>query len=84
MEIMALIILYDFIQVLNSTRKYYTNNEYFPKHTLFSTIFLLQEEVLNLKNYFEQEINMINFVQATENDVLMYASFVCQDVYEFL
>jgi hypothetical protein len=27
---------------------------------------------------------MINFVQATENDVLMYARFECLDVYGFL
>jgi hypothetical protein len=62
MKIMALIILYDFMQVINSTRKYYTHNEYFPKHTLFPIIYLLREEILNHKNYFEQEINMINFV----------------------
>jgi hypothetical protein len=31
----------DFIQVLNSIRKHYTKNEYFPKHILFITISLL-------------------------------------------
>jgi hypothetical protein len=71
------------MQILNSTRKYYTNNEYFSKHTLFSTIYLLQEEILNHKKLFE-DINMINFVQATKNDVLMYARFECLDVCGFL
>jgi hypothetical protein len=66
MKIIDLIIIYDFMLVLNSIRNYYTNNEHFSKHTLFSTIYLLQEELLNYRNYFEQEINMINFVQATE------------------
>jgi hypothetical protein len=32
---MNLIILSYFMQVLNSTRKYYTKNEYFPKDILF-------------------------------------------------
>jgi hypothetical protein len=56
----------------------------FPKHTLFSTIYLLQKEILNHRNYFEQEINMINFVQATENDVHMYAKFGYLTFYAFL
>jgi hypothetical protein len=42
---------------------------------LFSTIYLLQEEILNHRNYFEQEINMTNFAHAIENDVHMYAKF---------
>jgi hypothetical protein len=53
---------YDFIQVLNSIRKYYTKNEYFPKHILFSTVSLLQDQKLNPRNYSNQEINKINFV----------------------
>jgi hypothetical protein len=53
-------------------------------HILFSSIYLLQEEILNHINYFEQEINMTNFVQATENDVHMYAIFESLDVYGFL
>jgi hypothetical protein len=58
--------LYDFMQVLHITRKYYTKNEYFHKHILFTIIYLLQEQKLNHINYSEQEINMDNFVQATE------------------
>jgi hypothetical protein len=81
---MALIILYDFMQVLNSTRKYYTNNKYFPKHTLFSTIYLLQEEILNHRNYFEHELNMNNFIDSTENDMHKYAKFGTLNVCAFL
>jgi hypothetical protein len=36
-------------------------------------VYLLQEEKLNPRNYSEQELNMDNFVQATEHDVHMYA-----------
>jgi hypothetical protein len=46
--------LSDFMQILNSTRKYYTNNEYFTKHTLFSIIYLLQKEILNHRNKHEK------------------------------
>jgi hypothetical protein len=31
----------DFMHVLNSIRKHYTKNEYFTKHILFITIYLL-------------------------------------------
>jgi hypothetical protein len=44
---MNLIILSYFMRGLNSTRKYYTKNEYFPMHILFSTIYSLQEQKLN-------------------------------------
>jgi hypothetical protein len=33
--------LYDFIQAAYSRRKHYTKVEYFPKHILFITIYLL-------------------------------------------
>jgi hypothetical protein len=59
---MNLIMLSDFIQVLISRRKHTTKNEYFPRHIIFTTIYLLQEEKLNPKNYSEQEIDMRNFV----------------------
>jgi hypothetical protein len=51
----------DFIQVLNSISNHPTKNEYSSKHILVSTIYLLQEQKLNPRNYFEQEINMSNF-----------------------
>jgi hypothetical protein len=38
---MHLIMFSDFIQVLNSAREFYTKNQYFSKHKLFSTISLL-------------------------------------------
>jgi hypothetical protein len=44
---MNLIILSYFMQGLNSTRNYYTKNEFFPMHILFTTIYLLQEQELN-------------------------------------
>jgi hypothetical protein len=51
----------DFIQVLNSISNHPTKNEYSSKHILVSTNYLLQEQKLNPRNYFEQEINMSNF-----------------------
>jgi hypothetical protein len=54
--------LYDFKQVAYSVRKLYTNNYYFPKHILLSMISSLQEQNLNPRNYYEQEIIMSNCV----------------------
>jgi hypothetical protein len=34
----------------------------FSKHILFATVYLLQDQNLNPRNYFEQEINMNLFV----------------------
>jgi hypothetical protein len=41
---MSLNQLYDFIHVAYSMRKLYTKNYYFPKHTLFTTIYLIHEK----------------------------------------
>jgi hypothetical protein len=41
MHFMSLTKVSVLMQVLNSTRKHYTKNEYFPKHILFTTIYLL-------------------------------------------
>jgi hypothetical protein len=65
----------DFMQVLNSIRKHPIKDEYFPMHILFTTIYLLQEQKLNHRNYSEWEINMDNFIQDTEHDVHMYEKF---------
>jgi hypothetical protein len=46
-----LIMFSDFIQVLNSAREFYTKNYYFPMHIVFTTIYLLQKQRLNPKNY---------------------------------
>jgi hypothetical protein len=66
MRFMHLIMLSDFMQALNSTRKHFAKNEYFPMPILFSTIYLLHEQKLNYRNYSVLEIIMENFVQATE------------------
>jgi hypothetical protein len=44
---MHLNMLSDFMQVLNSTRKHPTKNDYFTNHIIFTTIYLLQEQKLN-------------------------------------
>jgi hypothetical protein len=62
MRYINLTLLFHFIQVLISERKHSTKHEYFHSHILFTTIYLLPKEILNHRKYFEQEINMINFV----------------------
>jgi hypothetical protein len=47
---MSLNQLYDFIQVIYSMRKYYTKVEYFSKHNVFITIYLLRGQKLNHRN----------------------------------
>jgi hypothetical protein len=59
---MHLIMFHDFIQVLFIKRRHPTTNEHFPKHILFTTIYLLQEQKLNPRNYFEHKIIMSIFV----------------------
>jgi hypothetical protein len=59
---MILIFLSDFMQVLHNIYKHPTKNECFPKHTLFSTIYLMHEHKLNTNKYSEQDINMRTFV----------------------
>jgi hypothetical protein len=54
--------LSDFMHILNSIRKHYNKNEYFSMPHLFTTIYLLQEQKLNPKNYSMQEINMSYFI----------------------
>jgi hypothetical protein len=81
---MNLTMLFDFMQVLNSIRKYYIKNQYFPTHILFSTIYLLQEQKLNHKNYSEQELNMVNFIHANDNDLHMYTKFGGLSFHAFL
>jgi hypothetical protein len=83
MQFIDLIMLFDFMQVLNIKRKHPIKNEYFPIHILFSTIYLLQELKLNHNNYSKQKINMSNFVQGDEHDVHMYAKFEDFTFYDF-
>jgi hypothetical protein len=42
---------------------------------LFTIIYLMSEQKLNYINYSKHEINMSNFVQATEHNLHMYAKF---------
>jgi hypothetical protein len=58
MRFMNLIIFSNFMQGLNSTREFATKNYYFPMHILFTTIYLLQEQQLNHRNYSKQELSM--------------------------
>jgi hypothetical protein len=62
MQFMDLIMLSDFMHVLDSIRKHYTNNEYFYRYILFTKIYLLQEQKLNPQNYSKQEVIIINFI----------------------
>jgi hypothetical protein len=64
-------------------RKHYTKVEYFSKHILFITSYLLPNKKLNHKNNSMQGINMSNIVQSTEHELYMYAKFECLDVYRF-
>jgi hypothetical protein len=59
---MHLIMLCDFIQVLNSSRDVYTKNHYFSESKLFSTISLLLKQRLNPRNYSKYKIIMELFV----------------------
>jgi hypothetical protein len=53
-------------------------------HILFTRISLLQEQKLTHNKYSEHDINMSNFVKATEHDVHMYEWFGDLYFYRFL
>jgi hypothetical protein len=44
---MRLILLSNFLQVLNSSKKHYIEKENFLNHIRFTTIYLLQKQKLN-------------------------------------
>jgi hypothetical protein len=44
----------------------------------------LKEYKLNHRNYSEQEINMSNFIQTNEYDMIMYEIFQCMNMHVFL
>jgi hypothetical protein len=67
----------DFIQVIYHIRKHPTKNEYFPKHILFTIIYLLREQILNHRN-------MNNFIQAKEHDMNMHVKIQCMNMHGFL
>jgi hypothetical protein len=81
---MSLNKFFDFIHVLHSIMKHSVKNKYFSMHILFTTIYLLQEQKLNPRNYSEHELIMSNFVQPTEHDFHMYAQFGGLTFYEYL
>jgi hypothetical protein len=81
---MHLILLYDFLQVLYSERKFYTKKQYFPKHKLFYAISLLQEQRLNPRNYSKQELIMGILVWAISHDMHMHAKIQSIRKYRYL
>jgi hypothetical protein len=62
MHYMHLIFLYDFLQVLYSATKFPTKDQYFFKHNLFPTIYLIHEQKLNTSNYPKNELILEIFV----------------------
>jgi hypothetical protein len=76
--------LFDFIQVQNIIRKHPTENEYFPIHILFTTIYLLQEHELNPRIYSKQELIMSIFVHTTDHDINMHANIQYLILHRFL
>jgi hypothetical protein len=73
-----------FMQVLNSTRKFATKNYYFPMHILFTIIYLLQEQELNLRIYSKRELIMSIFVQAIDHEIHMHAKIKYLILHRFL
>jgi hypothetical protein len=54
----------DFTHVLNIKRKHSIKNDHFPKHILFTIIYLSQKHELIYNKYSDQKIIMIYFIQA--------------------
>jgi hypothetical protein len=72
------------MRVLNTTMEFATKNYYFPMQILFSTIYLLQEQELNPRNYSKLELIMRIFVQATDHDINMHANIQYLILHRFL
>jgi hypothetical protein len=84
MRFIILIVLYDFMQVLNINRRLFTKYGHFSKHILFAMIYLLQKQKLKYNNYSEQQINMRHFIQSKEHDMNMNANIQCMNMHDFL
>jgi hypothetical protein len=84
MRFMHLFMFSDFMQVLHIKGRHPKKNEYFPKHILFTTIYLLHKYKLNHNNYSEQKVNMNNFVQAKKCHMNMHAKIHCMDMHGWL
>jgi hypothetical protein len=67
----------DVMEVLNIKSKHPTKNVYFSNHTLFSRIYLSQEQRLNPGTYSKKKINMSYFIQAKEYDMNIHAKIQC-------
>jgi hypothetical protein len=76
--------MYDFLHYLHINSSYYTKNEHFPMHILFTTFYLLQKQKLNYRTYYKQKINTRNFVPATEYDMNLHAKIQCLKMHRFL
>ncbi len=81
---MHLIMFSDFMQVLHINRMHPTKNEYFSKHMVFTMIYLLQEQKLKPRNYFNQELITELFVRDTEYDMNMHAKIQSIGRYRYL
>jgi hypothetical protein len=57
-----------------------TQDEYFSQHIQFSTIYLLQEQILNHNNYSGQKINMKYFIKANGYDLYMSENIQCMNM----
>jgi hypothetical protein len=76
--------LHDFIWVIYNIKEYYTKVEYFSKHNLFITIYLLLTYKLIHNNNSMQETIMSDFVPATEYEMHMHAKIENLNIYKFL
>jgi hypothetical protein len=74
----------DFLQVLYSTRKFPTKDQYFSKHKLFPTIYLIQEQKLNTRKYPMQELIMEILLWATDHDMNMHAKIQSMNMHIYL
>jgi hypothetical protein len=72
------------MQGLKSTREFATKNYYFPMHSLFTTIYLLQEKELNPRDYSKQELIMSILLHATDHEINMHEKIQYLIVHRFL
>jgi hypothetical protein len=72
MHFRIIMLLSNFMQILNSKWKHLIKNDYFLMPILFTRISLLQEQKLTPNKYSRQEINKINFFYK-----LMTMMFTC-------
>jgi hypothetical protein len=81
---MSLNKFYDFMKILYGAGNLPIKNQYFSKHILFSTIYLLQAQNLNLTNYSKQEAITNIFAWTTDHDMSMQAKIQSMNRYRYL